>query len=617
MTGKTFQQRWSEVMMNNYGVPNVALERGCGAELFGPNGDRYLDLLGGIAVNALGHAHPAIVEAVSHQIAQLGHTSNFYVHQGELDLADVLLSHLGVPGRVLFCNSGTEANEAAFKLSRLTGRTKIIAAEDSFHGRTMGALAVTGQPAKRAPFEPMPAAVEFVPFGDVAALEQAVDGDTAAVFLEPIQGESGVVMPPPDYLVAARKITSQHGALLILDEVQTGIARTGAFYAHQKAGIVPDVMTLAKGLGGGLPIGACIATGEAASLFQPGMHGSTFAGNPVCVAAALAVVRTIETEGLVAHADSVGKHLIAGIEAIEQPARRVGSGCRAAHRRRAHRAGRRQGRGGISFGGLPDQCGKAEYRSFGASVDLDAGSGRRIPGCASRNFARGRGGGEMTRLRHFLRDDDLTPAEQGEVLALAAEIKKDPFSRRPLEGPKGVAVIFDKNSTRTRFSFEVGISQLGGHPVVVESRITQIGREETLDDTGRVLSRYVDAIVWRTFEQQRLIDIAAAATVPVVNALSNEFHPCQVLADLQTLAEQKGSLPGLNLTYLGDGANNMAHSLMLGGATAGVNVTIASPTGFEPDAQVLEDARRRASETGASISVSNDAKAAADGVDVW
>ncbi|MCE5290049.1 MAG: ornithine carbamoyltransferase [Nocardiaceae bacterium] len=222
----------------------------------------------------------------------------------------------------------------------------------------------------------------------------------------------------------------------------------------------------------------------------------------------------------------------------------------------------------------------------------------------------------MAALRHFLRDDDLTPAEQAEVLALAAEIKKDPFSRRPLEGPKGVAVIFDKNSTRTRFSFEVGIAHLGGHAVVVESRITQIGREETLEDTGRVLSRYVDAIVWRTFEQQRLIDIASAATVPVVNALSNEFHPCQVLADLQTLAEQKGNLAGLNLTYFGDGANNMSHSLMLGGATAGINVSIASPAGFEPDPQVLADARRRAAETGATITVSNFPKAAADGADV-
>ncbi len=306
-------------MMNNYGVPNIALVRGSGAELFDADGKRYLDLLSGIAVNSLGHAHPAIVEAVTHQISQLGHTSNFYVTEPGVELAEKLLSHLGADGRVMFCNSGTEANEAAFKLSRLTGRTKIISTIDSFHGRTMGALALTGQPPKRAPFEPMPPAVEFVPFGDTEALANAVDDRTAAIFLEPIQGENGVVVPPEGYLAAAREIATRHGALLVLDEVQTGVGRTGWFYAHQAAGIVPDVMTLAKGLGGGLPIGACVAIGEAAKLFEPGMHGSTFAGNPVCAAAALAVIRTIESANLVAHVDSLGKHLAAGIESIGHP----------------------------------------------------------------------------------------------------------------------------------------------------------------------------------------------------------------------------------------------------------------------------------------------------------
>ena len=218
--------------------------------------------------------------------------------------------------------------------------------------------------------------------------------------------------------------------------------------------------------------------------------------------------------------------------------------------------------------------------------------------------------------RHFLRDDDLTPDEQAEVLALAAELKKAPFSRRPLEGPRGVAVIFEKNSTRTRFSFEMGIAQLGGHAVVVDGRSTQLGREETLEDTGAVLSRYVDAIVWRTFAQERLTAMATGSTVPIVNALSDEFHPCQVLADLQTLAERKGRLAGLKMTYLGDGANNMAHSLMLGGVTAGVHVTIAAPSGFEPDPQFVDAARRRAAETGASVTLTESADAGADGADV-
>ncbi len=221
-----------------------------------------------------------------------------------------------------------------------------------------------------------------------------------------------------------------------------------------------------------------------------------------------------------------------------------------------------------------------------------------------------------TVTRHFLRDDDLTPEEQAEVLALAAELKRDPLSHRPLEGPRGVAVIFDKNSTRTRFSFEIGIAQLGGHAVVVDGNTTQLGRDETLHDTGKVLSRYVEAIVWRTFGQDRLIEMAAGATVPVVNALSDEFHPCQVLADLQTLAERKGSLAGLRLTYLGDGANNMAHSLLLGGVTAGIHVTIAAPAGFAPDPEVVAAAEQRARRTGATIAMTDDPRRGAAGADV-
>jgi len=219
-------------------------------------------------------------------------------------------------------------------------------------------------------------------------------------------------------------------------------------------------------------------------------------------------------------------------------------------------------------------------------------------------------------IRHFLRDDDLKPDEQAEVLALAADLKKDPFSHRPLDGPRGVAVIFDKNSTRTRFSFEVGIAQLGGHAVVVDGRSTQLGREETLQDTAKVLSRYVDAIVWRTYGQARLSAMAETATVPIVNALSDQFHPCQVLADLQTVAERKGSLRGLRMSFFGDGANNMAHSLMLGGVTAGMHVTVASPAGFAPDTSVIAAAERRAADTGGSVIITADPDAAASGADV-
>ncbi|GAB2657864.1 ornithine carbamoyltransferase [Gordonia jinhuaensis] len=218
--------------------------------------------------------------------------------------------------------------------------------------------------------------------------------------------------------------------------------------------------------------------------------------------------------------------------------------------------------------------------------------------------------------RHFLRDDDLTPQEQAEVLALAAEVKRSPFAHRPLEGPRGIGVLFDKNSTRTRFSFELGVAQLGGHAVVVDSGSTQLGREETLADTGRVLSRFVEAIVWRTYGQERLEEMAAAASVPVVNALSDEFHPCQVLADLQTVIEHKGRIAGLTMTYLGDGANNMAHSLMLGGATAGMNVIVSAPSGFDPDPDVVTAATKIGAQTGASVLVESDPVAAVDGADV-
>jgi acetylornithine aminotransferase len=313
------QQRWSAALMNNYGTPAIALTSGSGAVVRDADGKEYLDLLGGIAVNALGHAHPALIDAVTTQLQTLGHVSNLYVSAPAVELAERLLDKFGHPGRVFFCNSGTEANEAAFKLARLTGRPEIIAAERAFHGRTMGALAMTGQPAKRAPFEPMPPGVRFVPYGDVAALDAAVTDRTAAVILEPILGESGVVVPPNGFLAEARRITSERGALLIFDEVQTGIARTGAFFAHQSAGVVPDVMTLAKGLGGGLPIGACIATGRAADLFEPGQHGTTFGGNPTCTAAALAVLQVIEEEGLVDQVAAVGKSIATGIEELDHP----------------------------------------------------------------------------------------------------------------------------------------------------------------------------------------------------------------------------------------------------------------------------------------------------------
>ena len=316
---EAMQARWQAVMTNNYGTPPVALVSGDGAVVTDADGKNYVDFLAGIAVNVLGHRHPAVIEAVTTQLNTLGHTSNLYATEPGIALAEALVAQIGAPARVFFCNSGAEANEAAFKISRLAGRTKIVAAQGAFHGRTMGSLALTGQPGKQEPFLPLPGDVTHVPYSDADALEAAVTDETAAVFLEPIMGEGGVVTPPAGYLVKARELTAKHGALLVLDEVQTGIGRTGAFYAHQHDGITPDVITLAKGLGGGLPIGACIAIGDAAELLQPGMHGSTFGGNPVCTAAGLAVVKTLADDDLVHRADAAGKTLAHGIEELNHP----------------------------------------------------------------------------------------------------------------------------------------------------------------------------------------------------------------------------------------------------------------------------------------------------------
>ncbi len=315
----TVLDRWRTVMMDNYGTPPLALATGDGAVVTDIDGTSYLDLLGGIAVNLLGHCHPAVVDAVTAQLNTLGHVSNLYATEPGVALAEALVERLGAPARVLFCNSGAEANEAAFKLTRLTGRTRLVAAQGSFHGRTMGALALTGQPAKQRPFAPLPGHVTHVPYGDIAALEAVVADDTAAVFLEPIQGEAGVVVPPDGYLTAAREITSRHGALLAVDEVQTGVGRTGDFFAHQHDGITPDIVTLAKGLGGGLPIGACLAVGRTADLMTPGLHGSTFGGNPVCAAAACAVLQVISDADLVNRAAMLGEILHRGIASVNHP----------------------------------------------------------------------------------------------------------------------------------------------------------------------------------------------------------------------------------------------------------------------------------------------------------
>jgi acetylornithine/N-succinyldiaminopimelate aminotransferase len=318
-SNEQWRQRWQGSVMDTYGTPPLALVRGQGAHVVDADGRRYLDMVAGIAVNALGHAHPAVIEAVTRQVATLGHTSNLVINPRAVELAERLLALAGRDGRVFFCNSGAEANEAALKIARRTGRSGFVTAQGSFHGRTTGALALTGQPGKREPFAPLLGEVSYVPYGDAAALRAQVGPQTSAVLLEPVQGEGGVVPAPDGYLAGAQAVARAAGALFVLDEVQTGIGRTGSWFAYQQDGLEPDVVTLAKGLGGGLPIGAVLAFGAAASLLTTGQHGSTFGGNPISCATALAVLDTIEADGLLARARDLGQHLSTSMTALGHP----------------------------------------------------------------------------------------------------------------------------------------------------------------------------------------------------------------------------------------------------------------------------------------------------------
>ena len=303
--------RWSNSVQNNYGSPSIALVKGKGLVVTDADGKQYLDFLGGIATNILGHAHPAIVKAVSKQVSILSHVSNFYVHPNAVELAEKLASMTGdKSAKVFFCQSGAEANEAALKLSRRTGKVRAVAAQGAFHGRTMGALSLTGQPSKREPFLPLVKGVKHVPYGDIEAMRKAVTKKTAMVIIEPIMGEAGVIVPPVDYLQELRALCDAKGALLVIDAVQTGMGRTGDWFGYEYSGITPDVITLAKGLGGGLPLGAMIALGKAADLFQPGDHGSTFGGNPVTTAAGLAAIKFIESQKLLKKVEKQGAYLM-------------------------------------------------------------------------------------------------------------------------------------------------------------------------------------------------------------------------------------------------------------------------------------------------------------------
>ena len=541
-------------LMNNYGTPPVTFVRGEGAELIDDRGQRYLDFLCGLAVTGLGHAHPAVTEAVAAQAATLIHTSNLFANEPTAEVVETLdrLVRSGPggdaePGRILFQNSGAEAVEAALKLVRKyqgRGRHVVVSAYGSFHGRTLAALAATGQPEKHEPFQPLPAGFRHVAFDDFDALVCAIDPSVGAVLLESVQGEGGVVPADDGYLQAVRQLCDERGILLVMDEIQTGVGRTGRWFGYQHAGVQPDIVTMAKALGNGFPVGAVWARPAVAAAFGPGDHGSTFAGQPLALGRGAG---RAQHDGRHGRARGRGASRWDSVQSAREHRRRgerPGAGPAARSRDLRDRPGgaQRQGHRRCLPAARPDrQWGDSHGAPVGSAVHrVRAAAGSRRGDCR-----RSSGGCVM---RHFLEVDDLDADELAQVLDLAAD--SDP--PRVLAG-RGMALLFEKPSSRTRHSTEMAAVQLGGHPVYVLPEEVGLDVRETVEDVARVLACYHAVVGARVFAHSTVERMAAVDAVPVVNLLSDDAHPMQALADLLTLRTVLGGLRGRVVAYVGDG----------------------------------------------------------------
>ena len=528
-----WMERADKVVMNTYGRQPLVLVKGEGCRVWDDTGKEYLDCLAGLAVVNLGHAHPEVARAAAAQLTQLVHVSNIYYTTPMVELAEALV-RLSFADRVFFANSGAEVNEGAIKLVRRysrerfgAGRHRIICMENSFHGRTLGALSATGQSKFWQGFDPLLPGFVFVPFNDLEAVANAVDDTVCAVMLEPIQGEGGVCLPSPDYLKGVRQLCNDKGLLLILDEIQTGLGRTGKLFAQENFGITPDVMTLAKALANGLPMGALLATAEVAGAFVPGTHASTFGAGPVVAAAANTALSLLSAPEFLAGVRERGAFVRKGLISLAGRAPR--------HQRGAgpgpHVGPGIDPGGDAGGGGLPG-AGPAAQLHPGQRHPAAAASGHYRPGARrgpGNPAGRPQDGVSMT--RHLLTILDLSREEIEHLLARARELKvfhQQGQNPTPLKG-KTVAMIFDKPSTRTRVSFEAGIAQLGGASIYLAPGQTQMSRNEPVADTARVLSRYVDGVVVRTFAQDTVAELARHSTIPVINGLTDTHHPCQVL----------------------------------------------------------------------------------------
>ena len=625
MNSKEMMETAGQVIMNTYGGRyGLALVRGEGAKVYDPEGNEYLDFVGGLAVIALGHAHPAVAAAVAEQAAKLVHVSNLFYTEPQIQLAR-LLTENSFADQVFFCNSGAEANEAAIKLARKyffdkhgPGRHKVVTMKDSFHGRTMATLAATAHPKFRHGFEPVLTGFSYVPFGDVAALAEAINDDTCAVMLEPIQGEGGVNEVTGQYLKEVSDLCKSKGVLLIFDEVQVGMGRTGKLFAYEHFGVAPDIMTLAKALANGLPIGAALAGREVAQSFSPGTHATTFGGTPLVTAAAKVVIETMIAPGFLDQVARVGGYFKDRLKALAEKYDFI-----------------REVRGlGLIIGldlSFPGAGAREEMQKRGFLINCTqdtvlrflpppdhhrSGSGPVDPGAGRSLKRRSRQARGVMSKRDFLTISDLSRDEVSALLKRAAEMKARRREERtngpcPLAG-KTLGMVFNKPSTRTRVSFEVGVYELGGRMVFIEKDDTQISRREPLTHYARVLSRYLDGLIVRTFSHQELAELATWADMPVINALTDDYHPCQVLADLLTVVERQGSLDGIKAAWVGDG-NNVAHSWLTAAALMGFELALAVPEGYEPNPKILAEAQARAAKP---ITVSHDPMEAVSGADV-
>ena len=608
-------------VMNTYGRTPITFVKGRGARLWDDNGREYHDFLAGIAVCNLGHANQEIAEAVSRQARELVHVSNLYYTGPQARVAELLVNN-SFAQRVFFCNSGAEANECAIKIARVWGKEKlngaytIIAMHNSFHGRTMATLSATGQERIQKGFAPLVPDFIHVPFGDIEAIKSAISPDVCAIMLEPIIGEGGVIVPPEGYLRQVRELCDEHNILMMLDEVQTGMGRTGKLFAYEHSGITPDVMSLAKALANGLPVGATLAGPRAADMLKPGMHASTFGAGPVVMAAALVVLDTMLEPAFMESVQSKGARLMAGLHRLIE--------------KHPDMLNTMRGQGliiGLEFKN-EKSAEKVQQAMWQKGYIINRTQGnvlRFVPPLVVETSQIDRMlaeldhtlGGPMKTVRHLLSMNSLSKEEITFILRRAKQFKNEwsnGVRPKPLVD-KAVGLLFEKPSTRTRVSFERGIYQLGGQPIFLTSTDSQMSRAEPPRDTARVMSGYVDGLVVRTFGQEILEEMAQYATVPVINALTDSHHPCQVLSDLLTVLQNFNTLDGLKYCWLGD-ASNVANSWIEAAARLNLDLTMACPKEFAPSGAMLQLAKE------AGIKITNDPVEAISGAhvvntDIW